>query len=216
MFHGIENVFCVRHCRIDQRKMSVTAAPQKDHYIRTHEPVYRFQYWTSSPNTIIADPNNLQIIRGGKTEVTLSFGANATLDATRTWMMALEAFTCTFDLTKNTPNEGIVLRVSGIGSRGTKTNFQSVTWNTSTGDKTNYHDGCSAYFPIFTSKNTSGSTINLLTNAFTNKNIGERVTNMNFLNSTVQFEVLSAPNMIPFDNIMTFSLSMVVYEYKSD
>jgi hypothetical protein len=198
--------------------MSVTAAPQKDHYIRTHEPVYRFQYWTSSPNTIIADPdpNNLGVIRGGKKEVTLSFGANSTLDATRTWMIALEAFSCNFDQTQTTPNSGIVLRVSGIGSRGTKTNFQSVTWNVASGDKTSYHDGCSAYFPIFTTKNVSGSTINLLTNSFTNRNLGERVTNMNFLNSTIEFEVLSAPNMIPYENIMSFSMSMIVYEYKSD
>jgi hypothetical protein len=206
----------VRHKCIVVVEMSVTATPQKDHYIRTHEPVYRFQYWSSSPNNIVAqDPNNnnLGVIRGGKTQVELSFGANATLDSTRTWMIALEAFSCTFSQTQNTPNSGIVLRVSGIGSRGTKTNFQSVTWNTSTGDKTNYHDGCSAYFPIFTTKNPSGSTINLLTNTFTNRNIGERVTNMNFLNSAIEFEVLSAPNMIPYEDISSFSLSMIVYEY---
>jgi hypothetical protein len=201
--------------------MSVTVAPHKDHYIRTHEPVYRFQFYSFPPNNIVANHNDLGVtIANGKTNAVLSFGANATLDATRTWMLGIESFSVTFASVVGTPNWGVVLRVGGIGSRGTRSNFTSVDYAAAAPmfatAGTVYYDGCSAYFPIFASKNANGATINLLTNTFTNRTIGERITNMNFLNQTIEFEILSATTLVPFSNVQTFSVGMVVYEYKSD
>jgi hypothetical protein len=189
---------------------SETVTPQKDRTIRSHEPVYRYQHWT------VPDPNKAPI-PDGKVDVTLNFGANATLPSTRTWMLALEAFTANFDpITTATPSNGLVLRISGIGSRETRTNMtmvEAAQTAMTVGGQT-YHDGCSAYFPINNTKTPTAGSVNYTTTSFSNMIIGERISNPNFLNSQIQIEVLSGLNMMPVSTMMSFSLSFIVYEYK--
>jgi hypothetical protein len=122
--------------------------------------------------------------------IDLNFGSAATLDMHRTWMIVVESFMVDMP---NAPDGGFSLMIWNVGQTGAKTNLQDI-------------DGSTIIFPI---NNTLQSPVMV-----TSDRIGHRITNTNFLNSTIPCRIRgSAEPLVPLGAINAIQFSFVVYAY---
>jgi hypothetical protein len=123
-------------------------------------------------------------------KIDLNFGSAATLDMHRTWMIALESFMVDMP---GAPDGGFFLTMGNVGQTGAKTNLQDV-------------DGSTIIFPV-------NNTL-LFPVMVTSDLIGHRITNTNFLNSSIPCRIRgSADPTTPLGAITAIQFSFVVYAY---
>jgi hypothetical protein len=162
-----------------------------DKYIKTHEPVYRYQYFGNAN----VDPGNPPVpgAAPGTFNMELNFGSAATLDPHRTWMIAIESFVITAEQA-DMPEGGVSLLMGNCGQTQDKSNVRSF-------------DGGSLLFPF-------DSTVQA-PSVVSNTGFGRVITNPHFLNSNIpcQLRTTKFPSVV-FNDATGIQVTFVVYAYE--
>jgi hypothetical protein len=147
-------------------------------YVKSAIPVHRYHFHSRlTPDGTV-----------GSKRIKLDFGPAATLDMSRTWMLAVE--TCLVDELGAIVN--YALRITGTGYSSVRSNGPDVG-NTAT---------VLLYSPFQQGNLTRGY-------------MGTSITNPDFLNNEITVELLNATDLTPVTNadILGFECTFVVYEY---
>jgi hypothetical protein len=127
-------------------------------------------------------------------KIDLNFGTAATLDMHRTWMIALESFMVQMPPPAGNVAGGFSLMMGNVGQTDAKTNLQELV------------DGSTIIFPINNNM--------LFPIMVTSDLIGHRITNTNFLNSSIPCRIISSAEPLnPLGVILAIQFSFVVYAY---
>jgi hypothetical protein len=173
----------------------VSGQGMKDNYLKVKEPAYRYHYYGEQDGNTTSVKSDFNI--------NLNFGTNATLDMHKTWMVALEGFNAS--LKNNTTSDitsSLSLVLGGTGQTTERSNIQGF-------------DGTSIAFDFIA----PFQQMMVITSNY----IGHRITNPDFLNSSIQCNIYRTNALTPeliSDKTNKFKLTslqftLVIYEYDS-
>jgi hypothetical protein len=170
----------------------------RDNYLKVKEPVYRYHYYGEKDLT----GTGLNVL--SKFNLDLKFGSSATLDMHKTWMIAIENFNATPYKATGTggadKDAALSLVLGGLGQATEKSSVVNF-------------DGTSVVFDFIAPYQQ--------TVVITNRYIGHRITNPNFLNSSIPCniyktnanEIIEIADATNSYRLTSLQFTFVVYEY---